>query len=214
MIKKKLQTIEFFQMLIANKFGKPQVFHGALLFSSRYDLVRVLSPYPTLHSLYQAIEALHTSTQLRGKISFLNHTHQQVTAAVQAFCHQGLPLLNIFDESIARIEELTAFQMHCYQNAALIPHGETRSYAWLADKIKKNGAERAVGGALRSNPFPLFIPCHRVVKKNGMIGGFMGSNQPDSWQISVKKALLEIEELHQQPSLFSYSRFEFENTIQ
>ena len=52
--------------------------------------------------------------------------------------------------------------------------GETRSYKWVAERIGKPTAVRAVGQALRKNPYPLLIPCHRVIKSDGTTGGYAG----------------------------------------
>ncbi|MDI1472205.1 MAG: methylated-DNA--[protein]-cysteine S-methyltransferase [Thermodesulfovibrio sp.] len=65
-----------------------------------------------------------------------------------------------------------------------ISYGETVSYNWIAKKL--NTSPRAVGQALKKNPLPLIIPCHRVIKTNGDIGGY-------SLGIEVKKWLLEHE---------------------
>jgi len=67
-----------------------------------------------------------------------------------------------------------------------IPYGETRTYGWLAKILGcKNGA-RAVGQALKKNPIPIIIPCHRIIEKNGKIGGFSAGTH-------IKRRLLEIE---------------------
>jgi O-6-methylguanine DNA methyltransferase len=164
--------------------------------------LRIITPAPSTHLLYSEISRIHAS-KLRERLFFLNHSKAELMQKLQGFCQQGLPLPDLFDEKIARLEGLTVFQLASYQQACRIPHGETRSYAWLAERLKKYGAERAVGGAMRSNPFPLLIPCHRVVKKDGNLGGFMGATNPDGWQLGLKKTLLEIESLHNQPSLFA-----------
>lgn len=52
-----------------------------------------------------------------------------------------------------------------------IPRGEVRSYKWVASKIKRPKAYRAVGNALNKNPFS-YIPCHRVICSDGRVGGF------------------------------------------
>ena len=69
--------------------------------------------------------------------------------------------------------------------------GETTDYYTIAKKIGTN-AYRAVGNILRNNPLPLIIPCHRVIKKNGNIGGFGGAIG-DCWKTRLKKLLLKIE---------------------
>ena len=53
-----------------------------------------------------------------------------------------------------------------------IPEGQVRSYAWVAKKIGCSKAARAVGQAVKKNPFPIVIPCHRVIASDGSIGGF------------------------------------------
>jgi len=80
----------------------------------------------------------------------------------------------------------TDFQRAVWETTRLIPYGETRSYAWVAEQIEKPRALRAVGQALGRNPLPIIVPCHRVVASNGKLGGFTGG-------IEVKKRLLHLE---------------------
>ncbi len=68
----------------------------------------------------------------------------------------------------------TPFQRKVWEVTRLIPYGETRSYAWVAEQVKKPKAMRAVGQALSRNPLPIIIPCHRVVASNGRLGGYRG----------------------------------------
>jgi methylated-DNA-[protein]-cysteine S-methyltransferase len=70
-----------------------------------------------------------------------------------------------------------------------IRFGQTISYAGLAGEIGRAGAARAVGGALAKNPLPLIVPCHRVVRSDGKIGGFSAAGG-----ITLKKRLLELEQ--------------------
>jgi len=69
-----------------------------------------------------------------------------------------------------------------------IPFAETITYSELADRV--NSGARAVANACRNNPFPGFIPCHRVVSKSG-IGGFMGQKEGES--VEIKRHLLTYE---------------------
>ncbi len=71
------------------------------------------------------------------------------------------------------------------QKVRAIPYGKTRTYGEIAAALGNPGAARAVGGANRSNPIPIIIPCHRVVAANGL-GGYSGG--PD-----IKAKLLEHE---------------------
>ena len=69
---------------------------------------------------------------------------------------------------------LTSFQWQVLKVTLQIPLGETRSYKWVARQIGKPKSMRAVGQALKKNPFPLIIPCHRVIQEDGSLGGYAG----------------------------------------
>jgi methylated-DNA-[protein]-cysteine S-methyltransferase len=77
----------------------------------------------------------------------------------------------------------TEFERKIWRAAASIKYGQTRSYKWLAKKAGRANAWRAAGRALSRNPLPLAIPCHRVIKSCGQIGGFSGGPK-------IKKKLL------------------------
>ncbi len=84
------------------------------------------------------------------------------------------------------LSRATHFQREVWETTRLIPYGETRSYAWVAEQIKKPRAMRAVGQALGKNPLPIIIPCHRVVARKGKLGGFGGG-------VEMKRYLLSLE---------------------
>ncbi|TEU19202.1 MAG: MGMT family protein [Gammaproteobacteria bacterium] len=68
---------------------------------------------------------------------------------------------------------MTDFQQLCYQTLkARVPAGKVITYAGLAQLINHPKAHRAVGSAMNKNPFAPEVPCHRVVKSNGELGGF------------------------------------------
>ena len=69
---------------------------------------------------------------------------------------------------------LTEFQRQVYRAVSAIPRGQTRSYRWVARRIRRPDAARAVGHALNRNPFAPRVPCHRVVRADGSLGGFAG----------------------------------------
>ena len=68
----------------------------------------------------------------------------------------------------------TSFQMKVWDEIRKIPRGETRSYKEIADSIGNPGSSRAVANACASNPLPIFVPCHRVIRSDGKIGGYSG----------------------------------------
>ncbi|MFH1888818.1 MAG: MGMT family protein [Candidatus Omnitrophota bacterium] len=82
---------------------------------------------------------------------------------------------------------LSPFTKRVYKTVLSIPLGEVRSYAWVAKKAGKPKATRAVGQILKRNPWPLIIPCHRVIASDGKLGGY-------SCGLKKKKALLDLEE--------------------
>jgi AraC family transcriptional regulator of adaptative response/methylated-DNA-[protein]-cysteine methyltransferase len=68
----------------------------------------------------------------------------------------------------------TAFQEAVWKELRKIPPGETRSYADIAAAIGEPGAVRAVGTANGSNPVAVLVPCHRVIRSDGTLGGYAG----------------------------------------
>lgn len=71
---------------------------------------------------------------------------------------------------------MTKFQWKVLAVTAKIPLGETRSYKWVAAQVGSPKAVRAVGQALRRNPYPIIIPCHRVIREDGSPGGYAGGS--------------------------------------
>ena len=66
----------------------------------------------------------------------------------------------------------TAFERDVWSKALEIPRGEVRPYGWIAAEIGRPKAVRAVGTALGHNPVPLIVPCHRVVRSDGLLGQY------------------------------------------
>ena len=90
-----------------------------------------------------------------------------------------------FDYNLS-LENLTPFQRNVLERLRKIPFGSVESYKSVAKKTGRPKAYRAVGSACGKNPFPIIIPCHRVVKTDGSLGGF-GSG------IDIKEILLKLE---------------------
>lgn len=80
----------------------------------------------------------------------------------------------------------TAFQHTVWQALCAMPSGSTASYRAIAGRIGRPGAARAVAGACARNPVALLVPCHRVVREDGGLGGYR-------WGIERKRMLLERE---------------------
>jgi len=82
--------------------------------------------------------------------------------------------------------EGTEFQREVWEQLTTIPYGETRSYGEVAEAMGRRRSARAVGNANGSNSIPIIIPCHRVIKSDGSLGGY-GSG------VHIKKFLLNLE---------------------
>jgi O-6-methylguanine DNA methyltransferase len=86
------------------------------------------------------------------------------------------------------LRECSPFEQRVLHTAAEIGRGSARPYRWLAREVGAPDATRAVGNALGRNPVPLLIPCHRVIRTDGSVGGYVFGSD-------AKRALLEREGL-------------------
>ena len=87
---------------------------------------------------------------------------------------------------ISKNAKLTGFEKAVYRLVITIPAGQVRSYKWVAKAIGRPGSCRAVGNALNKNPYAPAVPCHRIIKSDGSIGGFASG-------VRAKKLLLKRE---------------------
>ena len=86
---------------------------------------------------------------------------------------------------LRRMQEYPPFCRKVWLACASIPKGQVRTYGWVARRIGRPKAARAVGQALAKNPFAPLVPCHRVVGADGSMTGFSGPGG-----VSAKKRLL------------------------
>jgi methylated-DNA-[protein]-cysteine S-methyltransferase len=134
-------------------------------------------------AVFGDVEALRKCLRKRGKHPLerdpgaLHHLRRQVDAY---FAGSREPF--VFELAV----EPTPFQDKVWKALRDIPHGETRSYAQLAEAVGSPKASRAVGRANGSNPVCLFVPCHRVIGKDGSLTGY-------AYGTDCKKKLLEVE---------------------
>jgi methylated-DNA-[protein]-cysteine S-methyltransferase len=128
----------------------------------------------------QKIELFSPSSKSVGEsVAILQQLEQQLsTYFLNAHTQWDIPLA----------VKGTNFQQEVWRYMQSIPVGETRSYGEAATSLRSSA--RAVGNACRANPFPIVIPCHRIVSKSGL-GGFAGKT--NGHQILVKQWLLNHE---------------------
>ena len=89
---------------------------------------------------------------------------------------------------LERIRKYPKFYQKVWLECAKIPRGETRTYGWIAEKIGHPGSARAVGQALAKNPFAPSVPCHRVIRSDGGMGGYSASGG-----VRAKRRMLKLE---------------------
>lgn len=104
-----------------------------------------------------------------------------------------------FAQADLELETVTAFNRQVYDVALAIPPGGTLTYGEVAARIGEPGAARAVGKALGENPWPIVVPCHRVLAADGKTGGFSANGG-----VETKLKMLSIERVHKvgAPTLF------------
>lgn len=125
-------------------------------------------------------EALSTSVE-RGRTDAPNYALEAAVIQLQEYFQKKR---ETFDFPMKA--EGTAFQTRVWEALKTIPYGETISYEELAERAGTPKGMRAVGNANGKNPLMIVVPCHRVVRKSGALGGYTGG-------VGIKEALLHLE---------------------
>ena len=97
-----------------------------------------------------------------------------------------------FNEEEIDFNNASQFAQTTWNICMTIPFGETRSYSWLAERVGKPRAPRAIGQCMAKNRLAIIVPCHRVISSDGSLGGF-GAN---GTQLPLKQALLDLERIN------------------
>ena len=119
-----------------------------------------------------------------GAVSRVNDPRgAEIEGLLQGYARDGSASLDDYPVDLPACSEL---QRSIWLALREIPRGETRSYGWLARRVGRPSAPRAIGAAVGANPIPLWLPCHRVVASDGTLHGFGGG-------LAMKQALLELE---------------------
>ena len=96
----------------------------------------------------------------------------------------------VFFNCVMDWSSLSPFQQKVFKEARKVPYGTVETYGNLARRVGSPNGSRAVGGALARNPFPLVVPCHRIVRGDGQLGGFSAGEG-----IALKRKLLRLEKI-------------------
>ncbi len=146
-----------------------------------FRLMKIYLPLPTREDLFRRMAEDVCLDRLKE-----TNEHDDAGAFEQDLSayFSGRPLA--VDWRQLDLEALTPLQQTVLQAVAAIPFGSVRSYGEIARTIGRPGAARFVGSVMAGNPFPILIPCHRVVRSDGSLGGFGGG-------LALKKAMIEME---------------------
>lgn len=135
------------------------------------DVTLVGSETGLRHILLPSDDAPRVIEEYRAQRGEIPQARQQIT---EYFNHERTVFTVELDWSAA-----TGFRREVLQRLAQVPFGETTTYGQL-------GPARAVGGACGANPLPIIVPCHRVLRADGALGGYRGGKE-------MKRALLRLE---------------------
>ena len=114
--------------------------------------------------------------------TFFKSLQEQIVAYYDGACVDFGPEIPV------SLDGFRTFGASVLKKCRQLQFGQTITYAGLAEKSGSPAASRAVGSALAKNPLPLIIPCHRVLRTDGNLGGFSAPGG-----ITVKKKMLELE---------------------
>ncbi len=164
---------QVFYHIVSTGFG-----YTALIFHNKpFSMIRVLLPRDDLRLLEKIV-----IEEFRGKLG-ANASVLKMSDSIMEYFH-GKPLKVPWKHLV--LDRFTALQKAVWIATADIPYGELKSYKEVAIEIGRPRAYRFVGTTLGKNPFPLLIPCHRVIKSDHSIGQFGGGK-------NLKRRLIELE---------------------
>jgi methylated-DNA-[protein]-cysteine S-methyltransferase len=170
----------------------------AAAFSQRGKIVRIALPKTNLEDLVTEISNYYPKF-------IINNMYEDIVEIIAEMYHGNMTNFDIdlleMDISTESPHETstikTNFERNVILEVASIPKGHVRTYKEIATSMKTRGY-RAVGTAIGKNPFPIVVPCHRVVRSDGKVGGFRGGKQMkvemlinEGFKIKSDKILLE-----------------------
>ena len=98
-----------------------------------------------------------------------------VKFAIHPFCYASVFMMKLTKKQILKeMKKYPPFYQKAWKACMTIPPGQTRSYKWLAARAGNPKAARAAAIAMKNNPFAPLVPCHRVIRSDGSIGGYSG----------------------------------------
>ena len=150
---------------------------AAIVFNGDHSVRRILLPGDTRQATEKRIEPHSAAAPA------LPPAIQNLSRGIQAY-FTGQPV----DFSLAPLDfgNLTVLEQQVLRAVLLVAYGRTKTYREIAKQIGRPKAYRFVGNTLANNPFPVAVPCHRIIRADGSLGGFGGGTD-------LKKRMLAME---------------------
>ena len=162
-----------YHLIINTSFG-----YCAIIFTKNpFILKKILLPKKNMETIKEKI--------LSESFSIKDSTEaKKIASAIKNYFDNKIRIQ--INWNILDLNNLTDFYKKVLLQTTLIPFSQVCSYKDIAREINNPKASRAVGNALAKNPFPIIIPCHRVIKSDGSVGKFGGGSE-------LKKKMINLE---------------------
>ncbi|MEW6615082.1 MAG: methylated-DNA--[protein]-cysteine S-methyltransferase [Thermodesulfobacteriota bacterium] len=141
-------------------------------------LLEILPFLPTEESVYSRMISKYTG------IALCSDCLKETKEAIERYLAGEM----VDFEFSLDLSSYTEFQREVWEITKSIPYGEVRTYGWVGKELGNSMSSRAVGAALAKNPLPIVVPCHRVIRCNGDLGGYSADGG-----IEIKAKLLKME---------------------
>ena len=163
------------------------------LAGSESALCRTCLPGPALETVESQLLKNLPGAQFDRR--FFKTLQEQITAYFEGSC------VNFSTKIPLALDEFSAFSRLVLSECRNVEFGRTVTYCELAKRTARPSASRAVGGVLARNPLPLIVPCHRVIRTDGKMGGFSAPGG-----IELKQRMLDLERfsicsVHERPDV-------------
>ena len=150
---------------------KHENLYFAVGYSEKKKIIRIALPQKSLEDTVNEISKYYPNYQISNENTKTAQNLSQMYHGENIDFDLELLELDLGESSESTIK--TSFERDVILEVAKIPYGSVKTYKEIAKSLNSH-AYRAVGTAIGKNPFPIIIPCHRVIRSDGKIGGFRG----------------------------------------
>ena len=152
---------------------KHENLYFAVGYSEKKKIIRIALPQKSLEDTVNEISKYYPNYQISNENTKTAQNLSQMYHGENIDFDLELLELDLGESSEPKSTIKTSFERDVILEVAKIPYGSVKTYKEIAKSLNSH-AYRAVGTAIGKNPFPIIIPCHRVIRSDGKIGGFRG----------------------------------------